>query len=159
MKMIAASFLLLTFASAIAQSTATNSSANSAQPAALEQLSKEWMDAMLRHDKAKLEDLMAPEYVLHTSDPKRPETPRAVWLDNLFSQLKIASWKQTDISAHVYGVIGVVTSTYGWTGTFHGKAFDSKGHCTDVWRYEARRWRVVSRTCTSKSSKLRWPST
>ena len=79
------------------------------QPAELEQLSTQWMDAMLHHDRARLEQLMAPEYVLHTPDPKHPETPRAEWLDNLFNFLKIDQWDQKDVSAHLYGELGVVT--------------------------------------------------
>ena len=92
---------------------------------------------------------MGPEYVLHTPDPKHPETPRAEWLDNLFTKLKIDRWDQTDISAQVYGDVGVVTSGYTWSGTFHEKAFDSKGHCTDVWRSRNSHWQVVSRTCVA----------
>lgn len=105
------------------------------------------MAAMVAHDRPRLEELMAPEYVLHVPDPRTPETPRAKWLENLFTVLKIDHWEQSDISAHVYGEVGVVTSTYAWTGTFHDKAFDSKGHCTDVWLRHDARWQVASRTC------------
>jgi ketosteroid isomerase-like protein len=139
--------LALTFASGIVQAESKTSTAPLEQRTELERLSKVWMDAMIARDKPKLEELMAPEYVLYTPDPKRPETPRAIWLDNLFNQLSIKSWEQTDISAHIYGAIGVVTSRYGWVGTFHGKAFDAKGYCTDVWRSDAKHWQVVSRTC------------
>lgn len=143
----AALLLVLALASGIVQAEGKTSPASLEQRIELERLSKVWMDAMLAHDKPKLEELMAPEYVLYAPDPEHPETPRAIWLDNLFNQLSIKSWEQTDISAHIYGSIGVVTSRYGWVGTFHGKAFDSKGHCTDVWRSDAKRWQVVSRTC------------
>ena len=148
MKALTAGLLLvLTLASGIAQAQNKVGTAASERRAELERLSKAWMNAMLAHNKPKLEELMAPEYVLYTPDPKRPETPRAIWLDNLFNQLSIKSWDQTEIAARVYGTVGVVTSRYGWVGTFRGKPFDAKGYCTDVWRSDANRWQVVSRTC------------
>jgi hypothetical protein len=104
------------------------------------------MEAMLRHDKARLEELIAPEYVLRGWDRSAPDTPRAAWLDNLYNHLKIDRWEQTAISARVYGDVGVVTSLYSWAGTFRGKPFDSKGFLTDVWVSRNRRWQVVSRT-------------
>ena len=73
--------------------------------------------------------------------------PRARWLDNLFNHLEIRQWEQGDITAHVYGAIGVVTSTYHGAGTMHEHALDAPGYCTDVWRSEDAGWQVVSRTC------------
>lgn len=112
----------------------------------LEALSLQWMDAMVGRDKARLEELMAPGYVLHTVNPQY-QTPRAIWLDNLYNHLRIDHWKQTDISAQAYGEVGVVTSTYAWSGVMHGHAFDATGRCTDVWRFRDTSWQVVSRTC------------
>jgi len=153
MKMLATGLLMLAFASGVVQAEGKSKASplaratNAHRSAELERLSRTWMDAMLRHDKTGLEALMAPEYVLYSPDPKHAETPRAIWLDTLFNHLTIKSWEQSDISAHIYGSIAVVTSTYSWAGTIHDKEFDSKGHCTDVWRSSAKRWQVVSRTC------------
>src|SRR3546814_20414627 len=61
------------------------------------------MDSMLRKDKVRLEELMAPEFVLHTAHPTYPETPREMWLDNLFNHLVIEKWQQTDIFSGVAG--------------------------------------------------------
>src|SRR3546814_10335371 len=61
------------------------------------------MDSMLRHDKARLEALMAPGFVLHTAHPDYPETSRERWLDNLFNHLRNDEWEQTNISAPTYG--------------------------------------------------------
>src|SRR3546814_15670577 len=54
--------------------------AGNATSAKLEKLSTQWMDSMLRKDKVRLEELMAPEFVLHTAHPTYPETPREMWL-------------------------------------------------------------------------------
>ena len=146
-------YLLLPLAStsAIAAATDTPAAAERAAPspeaAELERLSKAWMDAMLAHDQPRLETLMAPDYILHAPGRAYPDTPRARWLDNLFNHLEIRQWEQTDITAHVYGALGVVTFTYHWAGTMHGQAFDARGYCTDVWRSADPGWQVVSRTC------------
>src|SRR3546814_10746613 len=104
------------------------------------------MDSMLRHDKARLEALMAPGFVLHTAHPDYPETSRERWLDNLFNHLRIDEWEQTNISAHTYGDVGVVTSAYRWSGSMYEQPFDAKGHCTDVWQLRDQQWQVVSRS-------------
>jgi hypothetical protein len=62
------------------------------QKAELERLSREWMDAMLAHDKPKLEELMGAEYSLRAWDDARV-IGRAVWLDTLFNHLKIIRWE------------------------------------------------------------------
>src|SRR3546814_1213906 len=68
--------------------------AGNATSAKLEKLSTQLMDSMLRKDKVRLEELMAPEFVLHTAHPTYPETPREMWLDNLFNHLVIDTWQQ-----------------------------------------------------------------
>lgn len=146
-------YLLLPLASgsAVAATTDTPAVAEESAPsgaaAELEGLSKVWMDAMLAHNRARLETLMAPDFILYTPGSPYPETRRARWLDNLFNHLDIHQWEQSDITAHVYGAIGVVTSTYRWAGTMRERRFDVRGYCTDVWRSADPGWQVVSRTC------------
>jgi ketosteroid isomerase-like protein len=111
----------------------------------LERLSKVWMDAMLRHDSTMLNDFLGAEYRLQRWDGK-VMAYRAIWLDNLYHHIKITHWEQTDIHAQVYGDVAIVTSLYSWAGTFHDKAFDSKGYLTDVWVRHNNHWQVVSRT-------------
>lgn len=108
-------------------------------------LSKLWTDAAIRHDSTLLLELMAPEYKLQRTTGGTP-TYRAAWLDNLFNNLKISKWDQSNINAQVYGNVAVVTSLYNWAGTFHNNPFDSKGYSIDVWVHNNNHWQVVSRT-------------
>ena len=79
MKALTAGLLLvLSLASGIAHAEKKAGTPALEQRIELERLSRAWMNAMVAHNKPKLEELMAPEYVLYTPDPKRPETPRAV---------------------------------------------------------------------------------
>lgn len=116
------------------------------QSAELERLSREWTDAMLAHNKVKLEELMGSEYVLRTWDGNAPVTPRSVWMDVLFNRLKIVHWEQKSLSAQVFGDTGIVTSKYIWDGSMGDKSFTSKGYITDIWLRRNGRWQVVSRT-------------
>lgn len=122
-----------------------NLQADTVQAAELVRLSKTWMDAMMRHDSATLENIMGAEYKLKKGDGT-VVAERAMWLNNLFNHLKISKFEQSAFSAEVFGNVGIVTSMYSWAGTMHNNQFDSKGHITDVWLKRSNRWQVVSRT-------------
>jgi ketosteroid isomerase-like protein len=113
----------------------------------LVELSKRWSAAINGHDRAMLEELMAPEFVLHKWDNTR-NIARAVWFDFLFNHIKISEFEQTAIVAHAYGDIGVVTSKFPITrGTFDDKPMgELHGYLMDVWRRANGHWQVVSRT-------------
>ena len=111
----------------------------------LEHLTLVWKDAILNHDSTFLNQLIAPEYKLQRYNGSTV-TDRATWFDNLYHSLKITHWEQSDIFAQVYGNVGIVTSLYGWTGTFHDRPFDSKGYLTDMWVRRNNHWQVYSRT-------------
>ena len=137
-------FMVLAWSSIQAQEKTSTSVPGHA--AELERLSREWTDATLRHDMVKLEELMAPEYVLRFWDGYVPDVVRSVWLDNLLNHIKVDRWEQKSISAHIYGNTGIVTSKYIWAGTKFDKPFDSMGFITDVWVRRHKHWKVVSRT-------------
>ena len=118
---------------------------DSTQEAELTLISKNWMDAILSHDSIALEALMASEYTLRKGDGT-VVMPRAGWLNNLFHNLTITRFEQTNVSTQVHGDVGIVTSTYSWAGTFGTNPFDSKGYLTDVWVRRNNHWQVVTRT-------------
>jgi ketosteroid isomerase-like protein len=128
-------------------SATTNAAASLDDEARLVDLSKSWSTAMNGHDRAKLEELMAPEFELHKWDNTR-NIARAVWFDFLFNHIKISEFEQTAIVARVYGDVGVVTSKFPITrGTFDDKPMgELHGYLMDVWRRTNGHWQVVSRT-------------
>jgi len=122
-----------------------NLQADTIQAAELVLLSKTWMDAMMKHDSLTLQTVMAAEYKLKKEDGS-VMADRAMWLNNLYNNLKISKFEQSAIGAQVYGNIGIVTSTYNWAGTMHNNQFESRGYITDVWLKRNNHWQVVSRT-------------
>ena len=131
----------------ISNSPAANVVSSLDDEAQLVDLSKSWSTAMNGHDRAKLEELMAPEFELHKWDNTR-NIARAAWFDFLFNHIKISEFEQTAIVARVYGDVGVVTSKFPITrGTFDDKPMgELHGYLMDVWRRTNGRWQVVSRT-------------
>lgn len=120
---------------------------DSTAEAELNQLSKTWTDAIMRHDSLALVNLMAEEYTLRNWNGSSMHiTKRAAWLDNLFHRLRITRFEQTAISAQVYGNVATVTSFYDWAGVFGTSPFDSKGYLTDIWIHRNNKWQVISRT-------------
>lgn len=111
----------------------------------LEQLSKAWMDAMIRHDTSTLKYIMAPGFKLQRWDGSTP-IYRATWLDNLLNHIQIIKFEQTNIFAEVHGDVALVTSLYSWVGTFKNNPFDSKGYLVDTWIRNGNHWQVISRT-------------
>ncbi len=119
--------------------------ADSTEKEKLEQLSKAWMDAMIRHDTATLKFLMAPSYKLQRWDGSTP-VYLATWLDNLLNHIKIIKFEQSNIYAEIHGDVAIVTSLYSWKGAFHDIPFDSKGYIVDTWLRNNNHWQVISRT-------------
>jgi len=115
--------------------------------AQLVELSASWSTAMKDRDRAKLEELMSSDFVLHKWDNTR-DVGRAMWLDFLFKHIKIMEFEQTAVTARVYGEIGVVTSKFPiMRATFDDKPMgELHGYFTDVWRRTEGGWHVISRT-------------
>ncbi len=111
----------------------------------LEQLSIDWMDAMILHDTATLRYLMAPEYKLQSWDGKQ-SVYLSTWLDNLLHHITIVKFEQSGIYAEVHGDVALVTSMYSWSGTFNNNPFDSNGYIVDTWVRNNNHWQVISRT-------------
>lgn len=113
----------------------------------LKQLTHEWIDAINTKDRAKLDRLMAPDFVLSGWDGSW-QVERARWLDNLFHVIDIQDYSHSGISAQVYGDVAAVTSNWYWRGvrgTDEKKPFEERGYVVDVWRRDGKAWRVVSR--------------
>jgi hypothetical protein len=114
-------------------------------------LTNEWTAAINRKDRAKLDDLMSPEFARYTWDGKEG-TPRLVWLNNLFAHVKIEKNTLTNLAPRVYGNFAIVTSKGDWVGSWDEKSFAQKCIVVDTWRKSDGKWKVVTRTsdCTSQ---------
>jgi ketosteroid isomerase-like protein len=110
-------------------------------------LTNDWMEAINKKDRSKLEALMAPDYALYGWNGEL-WAPRSVWLDNLYHHIEIQHYEHRDIAAYVYGDFANVTSIADWRGSMNGKPFNEVDLVVDTWRQTKTngKWQVVSRT-------------
>ena len=120
--------------------------------AVLVSLTNSWTDAINTKDRAKLDELMAPEYALYGWSGE-VWAPRSQWLDNLFHHIKIRENTLRELSPRVYGDFAIVTSVGTWAGTFDGDSFNQKTIVVDTWRRMNGRWQVVTRTSHTEEVK------
>lgn len=110
-----------------------------------------WTAAINAKDRAKLDALMAPEFVLYGWRGEQ-WAARSQWLDNLFNHIEIKENTLRDVSPRVYGDFAIVTSVGTWAGTRDGRAFDVNTIVVDTWRRMNGRWQVVARNSCRISS-------
>lgn len=114
--------------------------------AELIRLSREWMEiALVEKDEQQLRGLMAPEFTLQIWDASRAAQGLNSWMQVLLHRLADVELEYTSLSAQVFGSIGVVYSTFWWTGMMDGQPFADSGFITDIWSRESGSWRVVAR--------------
>ncbi len=115
------------------------------EEAELIRLSREWMDAAIRKDYTKLDQLMALNFTLQLWDASRAPQSRDKWLGTL--RTRLGEWKidYTAISARVFGDFGVVYSRFRWSGKLDGKPFKDAGFLADVWIRKGGKWKVMAR--------------
>jgi hypothetical protein len=126
--------------------------ASAADPAMIMAADAQWREGLLRHDKAALEKVIAPEYTLTIA---AGTAPRAAWMENALRwQTKALEWREPP-HVDVYGDAAVVRGTLQWhvikdkpdprTGTAE---LDQDFLITDVWIRRAGQWQVVARHST-----------
>ena len=108
--------------------------------------SQEWMQIALEEkDELRLRRLMAPEFTLQIWDASRAAQNLDSWMQVLLHRLADIEFRYTALSAQELGNMGVVYSTFWWSGTMDGQPFADSGFMTDIWSRESGSWRVVSR--------------
>ena len=135
--------LLLISSPAHPTATSPSQRAAAAEEAQLVTRTNEWIAAINRKDRPKLESLMAPNFVLHAWDESW-SVDRSAWLKNL-EKYHLDEYRHWSIVPRIYGEAGVVTSKWYWRGTKDSKPFEEHGSVVDVWQHKLNGWQVVSR--------------
>ena len=111
-----------------------------------ERLERAWADAVMRHDRSALEQLLAPEYALIVSAaPARP-VPRATWLEQALGPYRVCRYTIEGLAARsvtddVVAVSLVLTTDASVGGVDRSMTF----FIVDVWRRADTAWQVVQR--------------
>jgi ketosteroid isomerase-like protein len=114
-------------------------------------LQHEWMDAWRRDDRARLEEILAPEFTLTSARTDRL-VDRAEWL-RLLDTTRGVSFAYSDVHVQVFGDAAVVKSRLTQVATVGGQPWNATFMLTDVWVRREGRWQVVSRHSSTPPSK------
>lgn len=108
----------------------------------LVELSHELADAVVRHDRARLEELLAEEFTLNGA---AGVLDRAAFLDAASGPYAIEEFRYEEIDPEVYGNTAVCVSRYYQRARLDGRDLSGELHVTDVWVRRDGRWQVVRR--------------
>ena len=114
-------------------------------------LQRDWMDAWRRDDRARLEEILAPEFTLTSARTDRL-VDRAEWL-RLLDTTRSESFEYSDFLVQVFGDAAVVKSRLTQVATVGGQPWNATFMVTDVWIRRDGRWQVVARHSSTPPSK------
>jgi len=112
----------------------------------LKKLENDWMHAMMKRDKAKLDELVAPQFSL--SGMKYIDSSavsRGMWMQNTLNDLKVDSVDFLKIKATTINNVAIVRARFFWSGTYDDDHFADSTSLVDTWVKNDNGWQVVSR--------------
>ena len=135
-----AAVCLLVLASARAQNSGSDMSAQQNKLIVLERL---WNDAQVHRDSRALEALVADRFVNTEYDGEVSDR------DKFLADIKDPEFQPTlmnirDVKVNLYRETAVVTGIYQAKGTYSGKAYEHVGRFTDTWIFENGKWLCVA---------------
>lgn len=113
--------------------------------ATIEALQKAWMQAWLAGDRATIETILAPGFLLRSIQTDTL-VDRATWIDNSVNgRIRGTAFEYSHMHVTVDGDTAVTDSLLTFEATIDGKDWSTKAWCTDVWARKAGGWQVVKR--------------
>jgi hypothetical protein len=108
----------------------------------LAELSHELVDAVSRHDRDRLEELLATEFSLNGA---AGILDREGLLEAAAGAYQIDEFSYDELDAEVYGNTAVCVSRYRQTARLDGQDVSGELHVTDIWVRRDSRWQIVRR--------------
>jgi ketosteroid isomerase-like protein len=110
--------------------------------AELVELSHELADAVVRHDRERLDGLLAAEFTLNGA---AGVLDREAFLEAAATGYEIAEYSYEEIDPEVYGDTGLCVSRYRQEAQLDGRDLSGTMHVTDIWVRRDARWQIVRR--------------
>ncbi|CAN5925348.1 hypothetical protein BH11MYX4_BH11MYX4_47080 [soil metagenome] len=113
--------------------------------ATIEALQTAWMQAWLDGDRAAIEAILAPGFLLRSIQTDTL-VERATWIENSTNgRIRGTAFEYSHMRVTVDGGTAVTDSLLTFQATIDGKDWSTKAWCTDVWSRNADGWQVVKR--------------
>jgi ketosteroid isomerase-like protein len=114
--------------------------------ARLEQLQKDWMQAVEDRDMDRLEQIVSPGFRFTAIHLNPEPMTRDQWMAAARDGYTIVSFAYESMDIDVFGDTGVVHSRYSQVASYHTTSLSNAFRLTDIWhRGEDGQWRVVAR--------------
>jgi hypothetical protein len=111
----------------------------------LVELAHELAAAVQRHDRARLETLLAEEYSLQGA---AGQMGREEFLDAASGPYEIDEFAYDEIDPEIYGNTAVLVSRYRQVARLDRRDLSHEMHVTDIWVRREGRWQIVRRHAT-----------
>ena len=108
-------------------------------------LSSELVAAVQRHDRGRLEYLLAAEFTLNGA---AGELDREEFLEAASGPYEIDEFAYEEIDPEIYGDTAVLVSRYRQAARLDGRDLSHAMHVTDIWVRRDGRWQIVRRHAT-----------
>ena len=118
----------------------------------LEQLERNWVEALQRNDVAFVDRVLAPEFVATYGDGSRGDRKRELQLVEEFNQ-QVDKWTVDEFTVKVYGDTAVVWFTQRMTGPVQGKPTEIVTRYMDVFVNRDGTWLCVGSQSTKVTGK------
>lgn len=108
-------------------------------------LERDWIQAVQEKDKTALDAILAPEFMLRTSEnPERPQ-PRADWIHLALTRYDIRSFSQRAMAIRAFLGVAVVSFMQSEHATLDGKDRSGDYLVVDLWEANHGKWQVSAR--------------
>jgi ketosteroid isomerase-like protein len=118
----------------------------------LEQLERDWVEALQRNDVAFVDSVLAPEFVATYGDGSRGDRVRELQLVKDFNS-QVDSWTVGEFTVKVFGQTAVVWFTQRMVGPIQGKPTEIVTRYMDVFVLRDGKWLCVGSQSTKVSPK------
>jgi hypothetical protein len=108
-------------------------------------LERDWVQAMQKKDKASLEAILAPEFVLRTSENPENPLPRADWIQQALTSYDIHSSTQRAMAIRAFLGVAVVSFVQSEQAFIDGKDRSGDYFVVDLWEAHHDKWQVAAR--------------
>ena len=118
----------------------------------LEQLERDWVEAMQRNDVAFVDSVLAPEFIATYGDGSRGDRAKELQLVRDFNS-QVDKWAVDEFIVKVFGQTAVVWFTQRMVGPVQGKPTEIVTRYTDVFVNRDGKWLCVSSQSTRVTGK------
>jgi hypothetical protein len=108
-------------------------------------LERDWIQAVQRKDKSTLDAILAPEFMLRTSENPEDPLPRADWIQQALTSYDIRSFSHRAIAIRAFLGVAVVSFVQSQQATIDGEDRSGDYFIVDLWEANHDKWQVSAR--------------